>query len=322
MPINLQSSANFWARIKGDSASAGDGTVNTSPARYDTWNSDLGSQDDVAASSDTGTFSLVALFKRLLNTKLPTLVSGRLPVDGSGVTQPVSGTITANLGTISTAATESTLSTLNGKIPASLTVSSTRLLVDGSGVTQPVSGTVTVSGNVGLTGLATDGSTSAALVTTSRLSNLVAATQLVRPANTTAYTAGQALSNSTTAPTAITVANPAISSGRGGRIERVLCKTSQTTMTGVIRAYIYRGAVAPTGTNDGSTLTATQTNLVGWLDFSGFNDGVAEGTLSCFSPMAFVTTGANNLYLLFKVLNAFTPASGQTFDFDFYIDQI
>lgn len=37
------------------------------------------------------------------------------------------------------AATEATLSTLNGKIPSNLTVTSTRLLVDGSGVTQPVS---------------------------------------------------------------------------------------------------------------------------------------------------------------------------------------
>lgn len=43
------------------------------------------------------------------------------------------------------AATESTLSTLNGKIPSNLTVTSTRLLVDGSGVTQPVSGTVTAT---------------------------------------------------------------------------------------------------------------------------------------------------------------------------------
>lgn len=43
------------------------------------------------------------------------------------------------------ASTEATLSTLNGKIPANLTVTSTRLLVDGSGVTQPVSGTVTAT---------------------------------------------------------------------------------------------------------------------------------------------------------------------------------
>lgn len=160
-----------------------------------------------------------------LNTKVPsnlTVTSTRLLVDGSGVTQPISGTITANAGTgtmnvsvqnaslavtgpltdtqlranavpvslaslpslasgsntigsiantsfASTqsgtwninnvsgtislptgAATESTLSTLNGKVPSGLTVTSTRLLVDGSGVTQPVSGTVTanISGSI------------------------------------------------------------------------------------------------------------------------------------------------------------------------------
>lgn len=51
----------------------------------------------------------------------------------------ITGTVSLPTG----AATETTLSTLNGKIPANLTVTSTRLLVDGSGVTQPVSGTVT-----------------------------------------------------------------------------------------------------------------------------------------------------------------------------------
>lgn len=40
------------------------------------------------------------------------------------------------------AATETTLSALNTKVPSNLTVSSTRLLVDGSGVTQPISGIV------------------------------------------------------------------------------------------------------------------------------------------------------------------------------------
>lgn len=89
-------------------------------------------------------------------------ISGSVSVSNFPATQPVSGTVTANQGgtwnlnnisgTISLptgAATESTLSTLNGKVPSGLTVTSTRLLVDGSGVTQPVSGTVaaTQSGN-------------------------------------------------------------------------------------------------------------------------------------------------------------------------------
>ena len=92
-----------------------------------------------AANQTTGNASLTSI-----DTKLPsnlTVTATRLLVDGSGVTQPVSGTVTANLGTIGGIATETTLSALNIKVPANLTVTSNRLLVDGSGVTQPVSGT-------------------------------------------------------------------------------------------------------------------------------------------------------------------------------------
>jgi len=81
--------------------------------------------------------------------------------------------ITANLGTIAGVSTESTLSTLNNKIPSNLTVFSTRLLVDGSGVTQPISaaslpthgvtqsGTWDISNISGLISLPTGASTSA-----------------------------------------------------------------------------------------------------------------------------------------------------------------
>lgn len=124
-----------------------------------------------SALQTTGNTSLSSI-----DGKIPsnlTVTSTRLLVDGSGVTQPVSGTVavsnfpatqpvsgtvaatqsgTWNItnisGTISLptgAATESTLSTLNGKVPSGLTVTSTRLLVDGSGVTQPISGSVSVS---------------------------------------------------------------------------------------------------------------------------------------------------------------------------------
>lgn len=61
----------------------------------------IGATDDPAANADTGTFSLNALIKRglanwtTLLTRIPTLtLSGsRLQVDGSGVTQPVNGTV-------------------------------------------------------------------------------------------------------------------------------------------------------------------------------------------------------------------------------------
>jgi hypothetical protein len=63
------------------------------------------------------------------------------PLASIGVNNfPSTQAITAtSLPLPSGAATESTLSTLNGKIPSNLTVNSTRLLIDGSGVTQPIS---------------------------------------------------------------------------------------------------------------------------------------------------------------------------------------
>lgn len=66
--------------------------------------------------------------------------SGRvLTVQGAGIgSAPIQSNVTSSVLPTG-AATETTLSTLNGKIPSNLTVTSTRLLVDPSGVTSPVS---------------------------------------------------------------------------------------------------------------------------------------------------------------------------------------
>ena len=64
---------------------------------------DLGVKADAVATTDTGTFSVIALIKRGLQNwtsllaKIPTLVSGRIPIDGSAVTQPISGTVNVGL---------------------------------------------------------------------------------------------------------------------------------------------------------------------------------------------------------------------------------
>lgn len=97
-----------------------------------------------SALQTTGNTSLSSI-----DTKTPALVSGRVPVDGSGVTQPVSAVSLPLPTGASTSVLQTTgntsLSSIDTKIPSNLTVTSTRLLVDGSGVTQPVSGTVTVN---------------------------------------------------------------------------------------------------------------------------------------------------------------------------------
>lgn len=94
-------------------------------------------------------------------SSVDTRLSGTLLVDGSAVVQPVSATnldirdlsfstdkvdVSGSSVTVTGVATEakqdaanSSLGSIDSKLPSSLTVASSRLLVDGSGVTQPVS---------------------------------------------------------------------------------------------------------------------------------------------------------------------------------------
>lgn len=96
-------------------------------------------------------------------------------------TQAVSGTVTANLGTIAGVSTETTLSALNTKIPSNLTVTATRLLTDSSGVTQPISASaLPLPTGASTSALQTTGNTSLSSIDTKIPSNLtVTATRLL-----------------------------------------------------------------------------------------------------------------------------------------------
>jgi hypothetical protein len=106
------------------------GPINITAGDLNVQLSDQGANPDVTRIGD-GT------------NQLAITVGNAAKVDGSAVTQPISA---ASLPLPSGAATEAKqdseitkLTSIDGKIPANLTVTSTRLLVDGSGVTQPVS---------------------------------------------------------------------------------------------------------------------------------------------------------------------------------------
>lgn len=64
-----------------------------------------------------------------IDGKTPALVGGRVPIDGSGVTQPVSA---ASLPLPTGAATESTLSTVNGKLPSTVAADRTTAAAPGA----------------------------------------------------------------------------------------------------------------------------------------------------------------------------------------------
>lgn len=90
---------------------------------------DIGAKDDAAAASDTGASSIVSLLKRSLQRwttlleRIPALVSGRIPVDGSGVTQPVSAVARACVGRQTLALVAGTVTPLtvpNGAVAAAI----------------------------------------------------------------------------------------------------------------------------------------------------------------------------------------------------------
>lgn len=98
---------------------------------------DDGGVGATAAKQDTGNTSLASI-----DSKTATLVSGRVPVDGSAVTQPVSATTLPLPTGAATSAKQDTgntsLASLDTKSPALV---SGRIPVDGSAVTQPISAT-------------------------------------------------------------------------------------------------------------------------------------------------------------------------------------
>ena len=133
--------------------------------------------------------------------------AGGLVVDGSAVTQPVSAAALPLPSGASTAANQATantsLSSIDSKVPSNLTVSSTRLLVDGSGVTQPVSGTVGISGTVPVSGTVTANiGTSGSLALDASVTGL----QVSQGSTTSGQKGGLALGAVTTAAPSYTTA--------------------------------------------------------------------------------------------------------------------
>lgn len=85
-PVPVQGDDNGAITTAGGGGGGG-GTVDQGTAGADPWLVDESNSAAIKTAVES------------IDTKTPALSSGRVPVDGSGVTQPVSGTVTANAGT-------------------------------------------------------------------------------------------------------------------------------------------------------------------------------------------------------------------------------
>jgi hypothetical protein len=184
--------------------------------------------------------------------------------------------------------------------------------VDGSGNLQPLA--------VGVTGaLASTLAASEAHIGEVGGNTAVVQAEFTRPADTTAYTAKDAVANSTSAPMVLTFANLARVTGGSGYITKARLMTNQSTNATRFRLHLYH--TAPTAINDNAAWTllwANRANRVGFIDFDSLqtegSGSDAANALNSTVRLAFkCAVGSRALYGLLETLGAFTPASGQVF---------
>lgn len=146
---------------------------------------------------------------------------------------------------------------------------------------------------------------------------LDAAATVTRPSNTTAYTAGDALSNSTSAPTSggFTLSNAAAASGEGGIITDAVIVSSNAPAT-PLRGEIWLFDGAATNINDNDAFALSDADALLCLGKIPFALTVEAGNNSHAHVkglnIGYHCVGSANLRFLVRVLHAYIPASGET----------
>ncbi len=144
-------------------------------------------------------------------------------------------------------------------------------------------------------------------------------TSFARPADTTAYAAKDAVSNSTSAPTVLTFTNLARESGGSGYIAKARLWTDQAANVAQFRLHLFH--TTPTAINDNAAQTllwANRSKRIGYIDFAAMqtegtgSDAANSQVTDVWLPFT-CATGSRNLLGLLETLTIFTPASAQQF---------
>lgn len=315
----------------------GSGTSNTTEATQllvktavQNVDTNLGAKADAVATSDTGTFSLLALTKRGLQTltdlaaKIPTLVSGRIPTDGSGVTQPISASSLPLPTGAATSANQTTLSTATGAPADSAATSDTgsfgliALLKRGLQTATTIAGRLPTSlGNkTSANSLSVTVSSDQTAVAT-KVSRFKASNSFTRPADTTAYTIGDAITNSTASPAVLQITIPGAVNGQAYVItEAKVISSNKGATLPLFNLYLF--PTTYTATNDNAALTIDQTTyesggivvaLTEQSSVASYSRTVATG----LNYVRALDTNDTKLYTTLQANNAYTPASGEKF---------
>lgn len=146
----------------------------------------------------------------------------------------------------------------------------------------------------------------------------VTASAMTRPANTTAYAAGDAIANNATAGSVTPVAFACSDvSGQPVRVTRIVARTTDTGLVNrTIRVCLYKGSSAPTAVSgDNAAFTPpAPADLIG--TFTGTFFAADGGAIAFLTPeygadlSAFPT--AQTLWGLIQAVDGFTPSANST----------
>jgi len=146
---------------------------------------------------------------------------------------------------------------------------------------------------------------------------------LTRPANTTAYSAGDAVSNNATAGS-VTAQTATVSDANDNpvSIERIRVSTNDTgpaTAGATFQAWVFQSdptASSGVGGGDNAAFSQKRAGLIG--TFSGTFFAASDGSYAVLTPDAGVraiakpVSGAATLYVVWKTLTAFTPSASSS----------
>lgn len=150
-----------------------------------------------------------------------------------------------------------------------------------------------------------------------------------RPADTTAYAAGDHASDSTSAPTVNTISNCARNQGGSGVILNAMLIDSEAPSTaGEFEVWIFDTTWTPD--NDNAAFTPTDAeclNLVAIVPFPSYNSYVGTASGNRVYQGDAVNRGfkcgatSHSLFWALVVRSAYTPVSGETFSLRLTISQ-
>ena len=141
---------------------------------------------------------------------------------------------------------------------------------------------------------------------------LAPTTTITRPADTSAYTAGDAFANSTSAPTAggFVLTSVVAATGKSAILTDIIIESSNVPTT-PLQGEIWLFNASVTAINDNAAFTAPSITPIAIIPFALSNVGTKSYANVEIGGRGILTSGSANLNFLVRVANAYVPASAE-----------